>query len=67
MYSLNGMLKAGEAKDVKRKAISVILTVLLLSAVFIQSTHANSAQRHWSGTDSTGSLIKRQELPARGG
>ena len=47
----------------KRKAISVILTVLLLSAVFIQPTHANSAQRHWSGTDSTGALVKDKNCP----
>lgn len=47
----------------KRKVITVIFTVLLLSAVFIQSTHANSAQRHWSGTDSTGSLIKDKNCP----
>ena len=42
----------------KRKAITAVFTVLLLSAVFIQSTHANSAQRHWSGTDSTGAQHK---------
>ena len=47
----------------KRKVITVIFTVLLLSAVFIQSTHANSAQRHWSGTDSTGSLVKDKNCP----
>ena len=47
----------------KRKVITVIFTVLLLSTVFIQSTHANSAQRHWSGTDSTGSLIKDKNCP----
>ena len=47
----------------KRKAISVIFTVLLLSSVFIQSTHANSAQRHWSGTDSTGALVKDKNCP----
>ena len=41
----------------------MIFTVLLLSTVFIQSTHANSAQRHWSGTDSTGSLIKDKNCP----
>ena len=42
----------------KRKAITAVFTVLLLSAVFIQPTHANSAQRHWSGTDSTGAQHK---------
>ena len=47
----------------KRKAITAVFTVLLLSAVFIQPTHANSAQRHWSGTDSTGSLIKDKNCP----
>ena len=47
----------------KRKAITVIFTVLLLSAVFIQPTHANSAQRHWSGTDSTGALVKEKNCP----
>lgn len=50
-------------KEVKRKAITVIFTVLLLSAVFIQPTHANSAQRRWSGTDSTGALIKEKDCP----
>ena len=50
-------------KEVKRKVITVIFTVLLLSAVFIQPTHANSAQRHWSGTDSTGSLVKDKNCP----
>ena len=47
----------------KRKVITVIFTVLLLSTVFIQSTHANSAQRHWSGTDSTGALVKDKNCP----
>ena len=47
----------------KRKVITVIFTVLLLSAVFIQPTHANSAQRHWIGTDSTGSLVKDKNCP----
>ena len=47
----------------KRKVITVIFTVLLLSAVFIQPTHANSAQRHWSGTDSTGALVKDKNCP----
>ena len=41
----------------------MIFTVLLLSAVFIQPTHANSAQRHWSGTDSTGALVKDKNCP----
>lgn len=50
-------------KEVKRKVITVIFTVLLLSTVFIQSTHANSAQRHWSGTDSTGALVKDKNCP----
>ena len=47
----------------KRKAITAVFTVLLLSAVFIQPTHANSAQRHWSGTDSTGALVKDKNCP----
>ena len=47
----------------KRKAISVIFTVLLLSSVFIQSTHANSAQRHWNGTSGTGTLVKDKDCP----
>ena len=41
----------------------MIFTVLLLSAVFIQPTYANSAQRHWSGTDSTGALVKDKNCP----
>ena len=47
----------------KRKVITGIFTVLMLSTVFIQSTHANSAQRHWSGTDSTGALVKEKNCP----
>lgn len=47
----------------KRKVITVIFTVLLLSAVFIQPTYANSAQRHWSGTDNTGTLVKDKNCP----
>lgn len=50
-------------KEVKRKAITVIFTVLLLSVVFIQPTHANSAQRYWSGTDSSGALVKDKNCP----
>ena len=50
-------------KEVKRKVITVIFTVLLLSVVFIQPTHANSAQRYWSGTDSTGALLKDKNCP----
>ena len=50
-------------KEVKRKVITVIFTVLLLSVVFIQPTHANSAQRYWSGTDSTGALVKDKNCP----
>ena len=47
----------------KRKVITVIFTVLLLSVVFIQPTHANSAQRYWSGTDSSGALVKDKNCP----
>lgn len=47
----------------KRKAIPVILTVLLLGTVFAGPAHANSAQRHWSGTNSTGSLVKDKNCP----
>lgn len=47
----------------KRKVITAVFTVLLLSAVFIQPTHANSAQRYWSGTDSTGALVKEKNCP----
>ena len=50
-------------KEVKRKVITVVFTVLLLSVVFIQPTHANSAQRYWSGTDSTGALLKDKNCP----
>ena len=47
----------------KRKVITVIFTVLLLSVVFIHPTRANSAQRHWSGTDSSGALVKDKNCP----
>ena len=47
----------------KQKVFTVFLTVLLLGTVFVQSAHANSAQRHWSGTDSTGALVKDKNCP----
>ena len=62
-YTVNGLLKAGREKEVKRKVITVIFTVLLLSAVSVQPTQANSAQRHRSGTDSTGALVKDKNCP----
>ena len=47
----------------KRKVITALFTALLLGAVLIQPTYANSAQRHWSGTDSTGALVKDKNCP----
>ena len=47
----------------KRKVITALFTALLLGAVLIQPTYANSAQRHWSGTDSTGALVKEKNCP----
>ena len=47
----------------KQKVFTVFLTVLLLGTVFVQSAHANSAQRRWSGTDSTGALVKDKNCP----
>ena len=36
---------------------------MLLGAVLIQPTYANSAQRHWSGTSGTGTLVKDKDCP----
>ena len=41
----------------------MIFTVLLLGAVLIQPTYANSAQRHWNGTSGTGTLVKDKDCP----
>ena len=47
----------------KRKVITALFTALLLGAVLIQPTYANSAQRHWSGTSGTGTLVKDKDCP----
>lgn len=51
----------------KRKVITALFTALLLGAVLIQPTYANSAQRHWSGTKRHRHTCKRQGLSACGG
>lgn len=47
----------------KRKVITALFTALLLGAVLIQPMYANSAQRHWSGTSGTGTLVKDKGCP----
>ena len=47
----------------KRKVITALFTALLLGAVLIQPTYANSAQRHRSGTSGTGTLVKDKDCP----
>ena len=47
----------------KRKVITALFTALLLGAVLIQPTYANSAQRHWNGTSGTGTLVKDKDCP----
>ena len=47
-----------------RKKIAVaFLASLLLNLLLAVPIHANSAQRYWSGTDSTGALVKDKNCP----
>ena len=47
-----------------RKKIAVaFLASLLLNLLLAVPIQANSAQRHWSGTDSTGALVKDKSCP----
>ena len=47
-----------------RKKIAVaFLASLLLNLLLAVPIQANSAQRHWSGTDSTGALVKDKNCP----
>lgn len=37
--------------------------ILLLAEICIQPAYANSAQRHWRGTDSTGAVVTGEDCP----
>lgn len=47
----------------KKSPLTVIITVLLFGTVFVQSAYANSARRHWQGTDATGALTANKDCP----
>ena len=47
----------------KKKIAVAFLASLLLNLLLAVPIQANSAQRHWSGTDSTGSLVKDKNCP----
>ena len=48
---------------VKKKITAGVLLILLLAGVCIQPAYTNSAQRHWSGTDSTGAVVLGEDCP----
>lgn len=47
----------------KKKIAVAFLASLLLNLLLAVPIQANSAQRHWSGTDSTGALVKDKNCP----
>ena len=47
----------------KKKIAVAFLASLLLNLLLAVPIQANSAQRHWSGTDSTGALVKDKSCP----
>ena len=48
---------------VKKKITAGVLLILLLAGVCIQPAYANSAQRHWRGTDGTGAVVTGEDCP----
>ena len=59
-------LKVNQTKEenkMKKKIAVAFLASLLLNLLLAVPIHANSAQRHWSGTDSTGALVKDKNCP----
>ena len=60
------VLKVNQTKEenkMKKKIAVAFLASLLLNLLLAVPIHANSAQRHWSGTDSTGALVKDKNCP----
>ena len=47
----------------KQKITAGVLLLLLLAGVCIQPAYANSAQRHWRGTDGTGAVVTGESCP----
>ena len=47
----------------KKKITAGVLLLLLLAGVCIQPAYANSAQRHWRGTDGTGAVVTGEDCP----
>ncbi len=47
----------------KKKITAGVLLLLLLAGVWIQPAYANSAQRHWRGTDGTGAVVTGEDCP----
>ena len=47
----------------KKKFAAAFLASLLLNLLLAVPIQANSAQRHWRGTDSTGTLVKDKNCP----
>lgn len=47
----------------KKKITAGILLLLLLAGGCAQPAYANSAQRHWSGTDVTGAVVTGEDCP----
>lgn len=47
----------------KKKFAAAFLASLLLNLLLAAPIQANSAQRHWRGTDSTGALVKDKNCP----
>ena len=47
----------------KQKITAGVLLLLLLAGVCIQPAYANSAQRHWRGTDGTGAVVTGEDCP----
>lgn len=47
----------------KKSPLTVIITVLLFGMVFVHPAYANSARRHWQGTDGTGALTADKDCP----
>ena len=47
----------------KKKITAGVLLILLLAGVCIQPAYANSAQRHWHGTDGTGAVVTGEDCP----
>ena len=59
-------LKADQTKEdnkMKKKFAAAFLASLLLNLLLAVPIQANSAQRHWRGTDSTGALVKDKNCP----